>query len=143
MGRELAEGATSGNPSLADGTSAGAGSSLVDALAIAEQAAADGLYGRLAYVHVTPGDLTRLLAAYAIWRDGRAWRTAAGNLVVASAGYDFTGEIHVTGEVFAAVSAIDSRSDIDRAVNTVEAYSEQIGLAAFAPCFNITVTVGG
>jgi hypothetical protein len=141
LGRELADGAVTGNPNLGDAITAGTAADFVEALAVVEQAIADGLYGRLGYVHVCPGDLTRLLSADAIYRDGRAWRTATGNTVVASAGYDFCGEVHATGEVFASVSPAETRASVDRAVNTTEAYAEQVGLAAFAPCFNVYVEV--
>lgn len=143
LGQVLADGGDTGNPSLADAASvASAGTGIVEALATAEGEAADGLYGRLAYVHVSWADLTRLAAAQAITREGRSWRTAAGNVVVASAGYSgLTDSIHVTGEVFAAVSPVETRSALDRSVNTYEAYAEQIGLAVFPPCFNIVVGV--
>lgn len=141
LGVELATAPITGNPSLSEGTPVTAGGAgLCEALATAEATVADILQGRLAYVHVTWGDLTRLVCAQAIWRDGARWRTAAGNLVVASAGYAFHGEIHVTGEVFASTSPIDTRSDIDRQINSTEAYAEQLGLAAFAPCANFYVT---
>lgn len=138
LGLELATGVTTGNPNLSEGAlvpSTGVG--YADALADLEDAIAGGIFGRLGYIHVTWGDLTRLLAAQVIWRDGRVWRTAAGNTVVTSPGYSFSGELHATAEVFASLSVPETRVDIDRAINQSVAYAEQIGMATFDPCFNV------
>lgn len=137
LGTELYDGAVTGNPHLTQAVSAGAGgTSYASALAVIEAAIASELQGRLGFVHASYASLTRLLSESAIWRDGRFWRTAAGNLVVTSPGYDFA-RLYATGEVFAAVSAPETRVDIDRAVNQSVAYAEQIGLAVFDPCFNV------
>ena len=136
LGVELYDGSVTGNPSLSQAISVGAAASYAEALSLVEGAIADGLSGRLAFVHVSAATLTLLLAEQVIWRDGRFWRTATGNLVVSSAGYDF-GAIHATGEVFASLSPPETRVDIDRAINQAVAYAEQIGLAVFDPCFNV------
>jgi hypothetical protein len=142
LGLELSTGLVTGNPSLSAGTELPVvGTGYAVALAALEQHIAENAFGRLAFVHVSPGDLTMLLAAQAIWRDGRVWRTASGHPVVSSSGYDFIGDLHATGEVFASVSVPETRVDIDRAINQSVAYAEQIGLAAFDPCFNIYVEV--
>ena len=137
LGAELTDGAVTGNPNFGQAVSAGAAANnYAEALATLEAAAASELQGRLAYVHASYASLTRLLSEHAIWRDGRIWRTAAGNVVVTSAGYDFS-RLYATGEVFAAVTAPESRVDIDRAVNQSVAYAEQLGLVVFDPCFNV------
>ncbi len=142
LGHELQTGEATGNPNLDAGvgvTTIGTGHA--NALATAEQYLADETNGRLGFIHVTPQDLTLLVNAQVLVREGRGWRTAFGNVVVSSAGYDFIDEIHVTSEVFASVSAVETRSTIDRSINRMEAYAEQIGLAVFPPCVNAFVEV--
>jgi hypothetical protein len=143
VGVELATGATSTNPSLADATPVVAGAAgIVEALATVEQQIASTVYGRLGFVHVAPADLTRLLAAQAIWKDGVRWRTATGNVVVSSPGYHtLAGTLYATGEVYAATADREFRTDLNRADNTIHALAEEIGIAVFDPCFNISVAV--
>jgi hypothetical protein len=142
MGQELQTGAQTGNPSLEDATPVAAGGAgYAEALATVEGQIAAELKGRLGFVHVTPADLVLLVAAQVVVRDGRTWRTPGGHVVVSSAGYDFDGTLHATGEVFAAVSPVETRVDVDRSINQTVAYAEQIGLAVFPPCFNISVEV--
>jgi hypothetical protein len=141
LGRELQTGAVTGNPNLEGGTPLAAATTYAEALGALDQAIADQLSGRLGFIHVSPGDLAALLNAEVIWRDGRTWRSAAGNTIVSSPGYSFVGTLHATPEVFAATSPIETRVDIDRAINQVVAYAEQIGLAVFPPCFNVSVEV--
>lgn len=139
---ELATGDSTSNPSLADGLALPAAGSVIEAIAAADQAAAEGLFGRLAYVHVSPGMLVEAFAAQVVIREGRSWRTPNGHLVVASPGYHELGStVHVTAEVFASLSVPTSMVDIDRATNQSFAQAEQLGLAAFDPCFNVAVEV--
>jgi len=142
LGFELANGAVTGNPSFADATTTTA-PDVLTALADLESGIASGLYGRLAFIHVSPGMLVYLTdACRGVHRDGRAWRSPMGNLIVASPGYvDLGSTLVATGEVYAETSVPETRVDIDRAVNQTVAYGEQVGLAAFDPCFNIAVEV--
>lgn len=141
LGLELATAVETGNPSLADASSTTAGD-VVTALAAIENSIAGALYGRLGYIHVSPGMLVELLAADLLTREGRTWRSPMGNTVVASPGYVTLGDnIHATAEVFASLSVPETRVDVDRSINQSVAYAEQIGLAAFDPCFNIAVEV--
>lgn len=142
IAQELATGAQTGNPSLSAATNVVA-ADYVAAMAAAETYASDLLFGRLAYYHVEPGVLTELVAAELVRLEGRAWRSPMGHTVVASPGY--SGQlglsIHVTGEVFASLGVPETMVDIDRSINQMYAQAEQIGLAAFDPCVNISVEV--
>jgi hypothetical protein len=141
LGLELATGADTENPSLADATPATAGD-VVAAMAAIEDSVAGALFGRLAFIHVSPGMLTQLIALRLVYREGRTWRSPMGHVVVASPGYVTLGDtIHATAEVFASLSVPETRVDVDRSINQSVAYAEQVGLAAFDPCFNIAVEV--
>ena len=141
LGHELATGEATSNPSLADATSTTAADP-IEGLALAEAAAAADIYGRLAFIHVSPQMLTRLVGAQVVYREGRSWRSPNGHLVVASPGYGvLADEIHVTSEVFASLGVPETMVDINRANNQNFAQAEQIGLAAFDPCFNVSVEV--
>lgn len=142
LAHELATGESTGNPSLSDAGTPLAAASIVDAMSAAESLAAEHLFGRLAYFHVSPSMLTQLVAAQVVMREGRSWRSPMGHLIVASVGYWELGEvIHATPEVFASLSVPETMVDIDRSVNQAFAQAEQIGLAAFDPCFNVSVEV--
>lgn len=141
LGHELATGEATGNPSLADATNTTAADP-VEALGMAEDLAAANLFGRLAFIHVAPSMLTQLTGLTAVYREGRSWRSPNGHLVVASPGYTVLGaKIHVTPEVFASLSVPETTVGIDRSVNQNFAQAEQLGLAAFDPCFNVSVEV--
>lgn len=169
VARELLTGAASGNPSLAGTTCAGPASCVTDnlgtatdpvaALGCLDQTAAEALSGRLAFIHASPAILTAWVAASAVWRDGRLWRTALGSVVVGSAGYDGRAPggaaptsgaslyAYATGEVYAAISTggraptipepgqRDTLESVDRSVNTATAIAEDVALVVFDPCF--------
>lgn len=170
VARELLTGAASGNPSLAGVTCGdppascvtddlGTATDPVAALGCLDQTAAEALSGRLAFIHASPAILAAWMAASAIWRDGRLWRTALGSVVVGSAGYDGRAPggaapvsgaslyAYATGEVYAATSAggrapsvpqpgeRDTLESVDRSVNTATAISEDVALVVFDPCF--------
>jgi hypothetical protein len=142
LGHELATGESTGNPSLADAVAASPATSVAEGLATADAAAADGIFGRLAFIHVSPRMLTLLVGAQVVYREGRSWRSPNGHIVVASPGYGTLADvIHVTAEVFASLGVPETMVDIDRAINQNFAQAEQIGLAAFDPCFNVSVEV--
>ena len=141
---QLPGGGTQFNPALVDGTSLTAPPlDVVDAVACAEQVAADELFGAPAVLHASPLLATHMLAAAAMERDGRVWRTALGSLVVVSPGY--TGaDLYVTGEVFAAAGErqIDDqpRSQVDRSVNTQTVWADELVLSVFDACWHGVVT---
>lgn len=84
---------------LAQGQLAGAGTDVVssgpepitEAIGLVEGAMAQLYRGQPGMVHMTPQALTHAMAAYAVYRDGALWRTTAGNIVVADAGYSGNG----------------------------------------------------
>lgn len=131
------------NPALTGqevvGTAAG---TVEEALAQAEDEASDRVTARLSVHHVAPSDATRLLASQAIFRDGRLWRTAAGNVVVASPGYTaLQGAVYTTGEVFAGFGEGQTLTDVERSLNTETAYAEEAAVVAFEPCTAFQVEV--
>jgi hypothetical protein len=142
LGAELQTGSVTGNPNLEDATPvASAATGYAAALATVDQQIALGLSGRLGFIHVTPLDLAMLVSEQVLVRDGRTWRSPSGHTVVSSPGYTFDETLHATPEVFASLSPLEARVDVDRAINQTVAYAEQIGLAVFPPCFNISVEV--
>jgi hypothetical protein len=146
LGRELAEGLTTANPSLSDASAlpGAASNGYAPALAILEQYMAEDLGGRLGFVHVAPVDLTMLVAAQVVYREGMGWRTPSGHVVVSSPGYtDLTGVLHATGEVYAETAGAGTLNAVDRNVNTRYVTAEELGIVVFDPCFNISVTVAG
>lgn len=154
VAREFLTGASTTNPSLADADDLGAITDPVAALGCLDQRAAVALSGRLAFIHASPAILTAWMAASAIRLDGRTWRTALGNVVIGSAGYDgrapggtapaegATLYAYATGEVYAAFGNRQTLDAVDRSVNTRIAQSEEVAVVAFDPCFNVAMDVG-
>ena len=138
LAQELQDGAASGNPALVDATSLGTSTVVGEAISWLEEAGAAALAGRLIVIHVPA-----LLSVYlpdTIYRDGEGnWRTRLGSLVVISPGYTGS-DIYATGEVYAAVSPIDTKERMERSTNIDEGWGERFGLVAFDPCFNVSVT---
>lgn len=149
VGHVLATGQTTdnvdtGNDNLSDATSAGNAATAEAALAILEDSIATNLRGHLAWVHVTPARLTELAVAQAIYRDELgAWRTATGNLVVASPGYagNIDDEIVASTEVFAERGEIELMRTVDRSDNRYLAVHEAAAMAVFDPCFLVSVGI--
>jgi len=147
VARELLTGIASGNPSLASAVTVGVATDPVAALGCLDQAAAENLSGRLAYIHASPAIGNAWLAANAIWRDGRLWRTSLGSVVVVAAGYDGRAPggdapapgaslyAYATSEVYAEVGQRETRNTVDRAVNTAQAWSEEAAIVVFDPCY--------
>jgi hypothetical protein len=144
VGAELATGAVTGNPSLADATASGSAATAAEALAILEGLIASNLRGHLAWVHVAPSRLTELVAADVVHMDlvGN-WRTATGHLVVASPGYEtaLADELVATPEVFADLGGRESIQVVDWTDNRHLAVHEAPALAVFDPCFNVSVSI--
>lgn len=137
-------GTTALNPALIDGTSLSASPlAVVDAVACAEQSAADALFGAPAMLHASPLLATHMLAAAVMERDGRVWRTPLGSVVIVSPGY--TGvDLYVTGEVFAAAGErqvnAEPVSTVDRTVNTTVAWADELVISVFDACWHGLVT---
>lgn len=151
---EFLTGAASGNPSLADADIRGSADGATAALACLDQLAGRELGGRLAFIHAPYALGTHLLAAGAIEREGRTWRTAGGNVVVISSGYDGRAPgadpvgagdslyLYATGEVYAATGQRDAFESVERGQNTLQAIAEDAAIAVFDPCFNVAVDSG-
>ena len=141
-----------GNPALVNtAVSLGAAfASLAAAVACVEQELGEATGGRGGFLFVGADVATMLLDALDIWRDGTRWRTASGNTVIVSAGFDGrapvadgTGTAPAQGEVlylyaaagvWAGTGEETTYSDVDRNVNTATSRAEQIALVAFTPC---------
>lgn len=135
-------GEDTGNPALADASSAGTAATAVDALAIIEDAIGDNLGGYQGWVHVTPATLVELVAGFAVYRDAGQWLTPNGNVVVASPGYvgNLDGQIVASNEVFANVGNPIVIRTTDRSDNRELVLHEAPAIAVFDPCFLQVVT---
>ncbi len=144
-----------GNPALVNtatdlGSFAVSGGGLAAAVACLEQTLAEATGGRGGVLFAGADMATWLLDERIIWRDGARWRTASGNPVIISGGFDGrapvadgTGTAPAEGEplylygtagVWAGTGEQQTYSDVDRSVNTVTSRAEQIALIAFTPC---------
>lgn len=141
LGAELATGALTGNPSLADAVDNGLWADAVTALSGLEGIIATGFGGYEAWVHVAPSDLVLLVAGDGVWRDLGGWRTPSGHIVVSSPGYQATqeGTLVATSPVYASVGEVSGVATQDRRLNRRMAVYEAPVLAAFDPCFNEAV----
>lgn len=153
VARELLTGAASGNPNLGDATDLGVAADAVTALGCLEQEAADTIFGRLAFVHVSPLVATALFAAGAVYVSGVRLLTANGNVVVASPGYDGRAPggaapgasshyAYVTGEVYAETGQREAFSATERETNEATSHAEDAGIAVFDPCFVAAIDTG-
>lgn len=156
VGLELLGGAATGNPSLSVGptTTMTAATDPTTALGCLEQRASVDLSGRMAFFHTPPAVATALLAAGSIWRDGRLWRTALGNVVVVSPAYDgrapgggvpTAGQplyIYGTGEVYAETGQREVLQSVERSQNTAKATAEDAAIVVFDPCFTVAIDSG-
>jgi hypothetical protein len=143
VGSELATGAVTGNPSLADATGSGSAATAAEALAILEDAIATNLRGDLAFVHATPARLVELVGANVLYRDFDSWRTPSGHLVIASPGYvgNIDDELVATTPVYASLGEIDPIRTFDRELNQFLAVTEAPAIAVFDDCFNESVAI--
>lgn len=141
-----------GNPALVNtALSLGAGfSTLTAAVACIEQELGAATGGRGGVLFAGADMATWLLDERVIWRDGARWRTASGNTVVISAGFDGRAPVadgpgtapadgavlylYATAGVWAGLGESTTYSDVDRQVNTATSRAEQIALVAFTPC---------
>lgn len=146
---------TQANPSLVGAAFAGnlgaAFTSVAAALACLEQNLADDNAGRGGVILAPIGFATMALAERVLWRDGARWRTVNGTPVMISGGFDGRAPVedpatqaapdagdplyaYATTAVWAGTGTTATYADVDRAVNTANARTEQIGLAAFSTC---------
>lgn len=146
-GTELATGAATGNPSLADATPvATTATTAAGALASLEGAIATTFQGFEAWVHVAPYDLAALVACQVVWRDLGGWRTPSGHPVVSSPGYQTSmqGTLVASTPVTAGVgSPRGGQTTVDRATNRRMAVFEVPVIAVFDPCGLISATYEG
>jgi hypothetical protein len=124
------------NPALNDAEDVVPGTALpaIDAVACLEQHAADNFFGGSVHLHASPLVASHLLASGVVERDGRRLVTALGSSVIVSPGYTGS-ELYVTSEVFAAAGERSILSDVDRQVNEVSAWAEDLVMAVFDPCW--------
>ena len=147
LGRMLADGTGTGNPSLADATvvHTGALGTAVDAVSCLEQAVADTGYGAAAMLHAPFRAAAYLRNAHLL--DPDTLLSPAGLPWVISPGYPVeTDEVTIwaTGPVWASVEGMYVLRDpqtgqrpVDWLTNTDAAYTQRLGLAAFDPCLNL------
>lgn len=141
-----------GNPALVNtATTLGAAfSTLAAAVACLDQRLGEATSGRGGFILAGADTASYLLGASLIWRDGARWRTAAGNTVIVSAGFDGRAPVadgpgeapdagdplylYATAGVWAGLGETRDFTDVDRSVNTQTSRLEQIGLVVFSPC---------
>ena len=150
LGRMLADGTGTENPSLADATVIHGGASLnlpgevILAVSCLEQAVADTGYGAAAVLHAPYRAAAWLASTRLIDEDGFS---PTGLQWIISPGYPTEEEvvtIWATGPVWASVEGMYVLRDpqtgqrpVDWLTNTDAAYTQRLGLAAFDPCLNL------
>jgi hypothetical protein len=159
LGRLLATGLGSNNPSFADATnvhSADTGdipADVVAAVSCLEQAAADLGFGAEIVMHAPPRAAAFLKSLLLIEDDthespsGHPWIISSGYPVEAESGEDTIVTIWATGTVWAGVSDAyvldDGRTGkppVNWRMNLDEAYAQRLGLAAFDPCLALSAS---
>lgn len=166
LGRLLATGLGTNNPSLQDATTIHAGTGddvateVINAVSCLEQGAADLGFGAEVVLHA-PVRAAAFLAAARLNVGGRSpaghpWIISAGYPVDAESGEDTIVTIYATGTVWAGVSEAyvlengnTGRPQPGWRINLDEAYAQRLGLAAFDPClliaasFTVPACIGG
>jgi hypothetical protein len=148
LGRLLATGVGTTNPTLADADLVSASAEAVDAMSCLEQAIADVGFGADAVIHVPFRAAAYLRQQYLISDSGLS---PAGIPIIISPGYpvddDESVSLWATGPVFAGVTAayllvdgVTGLPPMKWRQNTDAAYQQRLALAAFDPCLNLTVT---
>lgn len=130
-----------GSPKLDDAVSAGTAASIVTAVAMLEEAAAEAGFGSPWVLHA-PVYAAAFLRRYNLIDD--LGRTPAGGTWIISPGYDRPeGSIRlwVTGPVWAEVDTPQVFDGVDHRVNDIAAWALRVGLVAFDPCLNQYVDV--
>jgi hypothetical protein len=136
------------NVSLTDANLVGPASPPAEALGILEAAAGAALGGARCMIHVTLQGLDALMHAQQIYQAGQKWLTAAGNIVVADAGYGLENGavfMYATTMVKVRLSPVliipGSFPDAMRqataiATNFVTIYAERLALVQFDSSFD-------
>lgn len=157
LGRSLATGVGSSNPSLADAENVAAMDddnyelSVVNAVSCLEQAAADLGFGAEIMLHA-PMRAASYLAKAGVMSEsyysasGLPWIISPGYPVETS-GDETTITIWATGSVFAALGdaylltdGVTGARPYGWRINTDAAFQQRVGLAAFDPCLNISAS---
>lgn len=154
LGRSLATGVLSSNPSFVDASSvhASASADIISAVSCLEQAIADFAFGTDAVLHAPLRAAAYLRANYLIddflySPAGFRWILSSGYPVDAPEGSDQTINLWATGPVWAAVSeayplldGVTNKHPVHWRTNLDAAYAQRLGLAAFDPCLNLTAS---
>ncbi len=157
LGRSLATGLGSSNPSFADATVVHAGTSdlpgeVIAAVSCLEQAAADLGFGAEVVLHAPARAAAYLRSVMLIEDDthtspaGHPWIISPGYPVDAESGDDTIVTIWATGSVFAGASdaypllAAGGRAPVGWRINLDEAFAQRLALAAFDPCLNLSAS---
>lgn len=157
LGRALATGLGSTNPSFADAdvVHADAADDVVAAVSCLEQAAADFGFGAEVVLHAPPRAMAYLHSNHLAYEEDGLCYSPSGHPIIVSSGYpveiesgaDTTITIWATGSVFAGVSdayPLDNgqtgRPQPGWRMNLDEAFAQRVGLAAFDPCLNLSAS---
>jgi len=155
LGRALATGLGSSNPSFEDADSisfsddpGNVGLSVVNAISCLEQSAANAGFGAEVFLHAPLRAAAYLANAGMMTED---YYSPSGFRWILSPGYPASGPeeitIWATGSVFASVTAAETlissatgAAPVGWRTNTAAAYRQRLGLAAFDPCLNLSAT---
>lgn len=155
LGRTLATGLGSTNPSFADATvvHAATDDDVVAAVSCLEQAAADFGFGAEIVMHAPPRAAAYLRDHFLMEDDvhtspaGHPWIISSGYPVDSESGDDTVVTIWATGTVWAGVSdayilrdGVTGRPLPGWRMNLDEAFAQRVGLAAFDPCLNLAAS---
>jgi len=143
LGNQLATGTAGvGAASLADATSLGTFTSIVEGVAALMQAAADAGFGMPIWLHAPYGAIP-VLSAFRLVVDDMLGGVAQW---VFSPGYPQIGgpdevRIWATSTVWAAVDVSQEMTNPERRQNTAEAWAQRAGIVAFDTCVNLSADV--
>jgi hypothetical protein len=154
LGRALATGLGSNNPSFADATvvHAATDEDVVSAVSCLEQAAADLGFGAEIVMHAPPRAAAYLSASHLLDENfvspaGHPWIISSGYPVEAESGDDTVVTLWATGTVWAGVNDVyiledgqTGRPPVNWRMNLDEAYAQRLGLAVFDPCLNLAAS---
>lgn len=147
LGRVLAQGLETSNPSFVDADNISTGDDPINAVSCIEQAAAELGFGAEVFLHAPLRAAAYLTANRLIDEDGLS---PSGFQWILSPGYpsgDTDVTIWATGSVFASVTEAYTLIDpatgaapIGWRTNTGSAWRQRLGMAAFDPCLNLSAT---
>lgn len=157
LGRLLATGLGSNNPSFADATvvHAATDDDVVSAVSCLEQAAADLGFGAEVVLHTPPRAMAYLASNHLLEEMDGLCYSPSGHPIIVSSGYPVDSEsgedtivtIWATGSVWAGVSPAyvlengnTGRPQPGWRINLDEAWAQRLALAAFDPCLNLAAS---